>query len=63
MQNDNFTQFATETTIDAFVQRLLDEAKTIHIKVVDFQKTIDYYKDEIDNFDKFSKIIEASNHK
>lgn len=63
MQNDNFTQFATETKIDAFVQTLLDEAKMIHIKVVELQKNIDYYKEDIDNFDKFSKIIEASNDK
>ncbi|CAD8132256.1 unnamed protein product [Paramecium pentaurelia] len=52
--------FATETKIDAFVQTLLDEAKRIHIKIVELKKNIDYNKEEIDNFDKFSKIIEAN---
>ncbi|CAK60471.1 unnamed protein product (macronuclear) [Paramecium tetraurelia] len=52
--------FATETKIEAFVQRLLDEAQMIHTKVVDLKKNIDSYKDEIENFDKFLKIIEAN---
>lgn len=32
----------------------------IHLKILDFQKNIDYFKDELTNFDKFSKVIEAS---
>lgn len=33
----------------------------IHLKILDFKKNIDYFKDEVTNFDKFSKTIEASN--
>ncbi|CAD8076708.1 unnamed protein product [Paramecium sonneborni] len=50
----------TDQTIDTFVQRLLDEAKMIHLKIVDFKKNLDYLKDELVNFEKFTKIIEAN---
>ncbi|CAD8140117.1 unnamed protein product [Paramecium octaurelia] len=52
--------FASEATIDTFVQKLLDQAKMIHLKILDFQKNIDYFKDELTNFDRFSKVIEAN---
>ncbi|CAD8054458.1 unnamed protein product [Paramecium sonneborni] len=52
--------FETDQTIETFVQRLLDEVKMIHLKIVDFKNNMDYIKDEIVNLEKFTKIIEIN---